>query len=434
MELCYCSADNRSTSSLPRLVKAVGDRCLSPSFWATLGKNWRGLLFDDVVVFTTNVMTEVLADAAAASQDPIVMAGRNATLGSFLLVSPACGALLARRSVMPKLGGPSGLLLAALEARCQLKSNARIADWSEWLQSVHRNSEMQPSLWALSNVPASRLSDVLWWSQRFRFADGAVPPSHRRGNASSSRVGFIVLTKQEFHDTRLAPLLKSWGRGARIILAASDSADERYPLTQDLNVRSKDDLGRKALMAWQRACDRADLDWIVMVDDDTFVITANLEAKLRKYDPSLPWYLGCKLTHLGMVARAPFVAGGAGIVLSRAALRRFCSAAMQSSACHPFRADSVMGAGDTAIGDCMDQLGIKPTNVEGFYPFPSFGMQDPNDNWCKRSWWTPKHVHCPPRPTAVTFHYVPPEMFSEMDWWITSFHRYPPPSRAPRRR
>lgn len=57
-----------------------------------------------------------------------------------------------------------------------------------------------------------------------------------------------------------------------------------------------------------------DTDWIVFVDDDTFVFPDRLEARLASLDASKPYYVGYTLDH---EPSGLFMSGGAGFAITR---------------------------------------------------------------------------------------------------------------------
>ncbi|EEQ83323.1 hypothetical protein RJZ56_003752 [Blastomyces dermatitidis] len=63
---------------------------------------------------------------------------------------------------------------------------------------------------------------------------------------------------------------------------------------------------------------RADANWYVFMEADTYIIWPNLLAWLRQFDADKPYYLGCPVQLYNNV----FAHGGSGFVLSRAALKR----------------------------------------------------------------------------------------------------------------
>ncbi|GMR62787.1 hypothetical protein PMAYCL1PPCAC_32982, partial [Pristionchus mayeri] len=74
---------------------------------------------------------------------------------------------------------------------------------------------------------------------------------------------------------------------------------------------------------------RADFDWIVQANDDTYMIVENLRTYLRTLDPNLPYYLGFRLK--------PYLPNrynqGGGYVLSRKALKLFADHAYNNTIC-----------------------------------------------------------------------------------------------------
>ena len=74
--------------------------------------------------------------------------------------------------------------------------------------------------------------------------------------------------------------------------------------------------------------------WFVFVDDDTYVYPSSLARTLSAFDPTLPHYLG--LYHTPRIdlewkeVHLAYASGGAGYVLSAAALRRHDRAGRKS--------------------------------------------------------------------------------------------------------
>uniref|UniRef100_A0A914W645 N-acetylgalactosaminide beta-1,3-galactosyltransferase n=1 Tax=Plectus sambesii TaxID=2011161 RepID=A0A914W645_9BILA len=108
-------------------------------------------------------------------------------------------------------------------------------------------------------------------------------------------------------------------------------------------------------------------DWFFKADDDTFVIVENLRLLLSKFDPSLPHYLGFRIK--------PYVSegynsGGAGYVLSRAALKMLVERLLPNITLCPDGASE-----DMQLGICLSKLGIVPGDSRDdkqkntFFPF-----------------------------------------------------------------
>jgi hypothetical protein len=275
----------------------------------------------------------------------------------------------------------------------------------------------------------------------------------------TDEISFAVLTSAKHHNTRLRDLFRSWGSRASIRIVATDNATDveaaSIPSLTVFPYHGRTLLGRKAMAIWARFCTdesfvtplgagsatsssastgAAQLNatnsassveeagkvtgakWFVMVDDDTFVAIHNLRWALSALDPLQPIYAGYVLTHM---PHKPIVGGGGGIVLSRAALQGICAAnKLTRSRCHP--EGVISQAGDTATRSCVvDELGIRPTHIEGFLPVGVKAMM--NASYCKAIWWWPEHIPCRPPSRVVTFHYVRRDEMLLADYWANTF-------------
>ena len=281
-------------------------------------------------------------------------------------------------------------------------------------------------------------------------------------------VAFAVLTQQSHFGSRLARLAATWGSLASIRVVASDNVTapwlEAYPAIVPLSqFRGRKSLGQKAMKLWSLLCEdssftgreaeaRTDLErlnvshpantdehgnvrranWFVMVDDDTFVVVPNLFAFLAELDPGKHFAGGYVLSHLP--GNATMIGGGGGIVLSRKTMTALCAAtASEESTC------SVSGvrvpAGDAATADCLDELGVKPTHVEGMMPFNVFDHTQ--RGYCARAWWYPTHMRCEPPRRLISFHYVRGRDYAAAHYFAHTFARVntvpgPPPATATR--
>lgn len=67
--------------------------------------------------------------------------------------------------------------------------------------------------------------------------------------------------------------------------------------------------------AWLKS---PDLDWYVLIDDDTYVLADNMGKWLNTLDPDQPYYLGSAVAGLSQI----FAHGGSGIILSRGLMKQ----------------------------------------------------------------------------------------------------------------
>ena len=356
----------------------------------------------------------------------------------------------------------------------------------ESISSLHQNRVLPPPLTiqddSLSVVRNSNSSSntplvVLLSTSSSR------EPLHDVGFVPFRRFLYTVLTSNANHGTRLRPLLTTWGRHATIPFLISDSHDPKFPRTRNLGPRHE--LGRKTLSGLREFCRmvsrktlhkilfqrRSDIhshhnvvngsssssttsigvgaDFYVISDDDTFIITHNLEEVIStNFDPKVPCYVGYALTHL----TEPFIGGGGGVVLSNATMEKFCSEIGEGSAaenhisegkkkgdgqdrmdikkggdsvvqspCNP-DADFIPKPGDMALFQCMNRLKISATHQDGFHPLFIHKIANPDGNYCSKIWWMPHHIQChPPNHRLISMHYVPVDRFYEVYYWAYLF-------------
>lgn len=242
--------------------------------------------------------------------------------------------------------------------------------------------------------------------------------------AVERKFGYIVLTSVDHHTTRIPNLMSTWGQHANILFIASDALDARYPLIIDLKEKGKRSLGKKAMKMMEMTCDQVEsgkLDYVVMADDDTYLVTPNLEYVFSQVDPDVPGYYGYSLTH----TKVPFIGGGGGIVFSRGTMKEVCAAAKsRGKAFNKCQWEQCEGLpGDIAISLCMQHVKVPAVHIDGFHPFPVHEMINEPKNWCTATWWIPKHLKCPPVPRAISFHYLAQERWKEYYYWTFRFQR-----------
>ena len=133
------------------------------------------------------------------------------------------------------------------------------------------------------------------------------------------KVAYIILSCEAYLPTRGKAQRDTWLRSvdAYWFLSAKENRDERV-LGWDTGDTYDHCVDKYE--AFFRTTD-IDADWIVFVDDDTFVYPQRLEAYLEQHDPTALYYIGRRLSDSPKDA----MSGGAGFVLSRSAYTQVCT-------------------------------------------------------------------------------------------------------------
>ncbi|CAD6195923.1 unnamed protein product [Caenorhabditis auriculariae] len=125
-----------------------------------------------------------------------------------------------------------------------------------------------------------------------------------------------------------------------------------------------------------------DFDWYLKADDDTYIIVEHLREYLSTLDPNEAHYVGYRLKPY---MEFGYNAGGAGYVLSRAAVRTFHDALYPNETLCP---DDIYE--DVGISRCLASAGIFPTdtrNSKGQNRFNTFTPSDVfHQNKADESW------------------------------------------------
>ena len=105
-----------------------------------------------------------------------------------------------------------------------------------------------------------------------------------------------------------------------------------------------------------------DQAWYLKADDDTYVILENLRYFLSNYNTNEAWYFGCNYRRF---VQAGYMSGGAGYVISQAALNRFVQEGLEgpSKVC---KTDS-KGSEDLELGLCLEKLKVQAGDSRDYF-------------------------------------------------------------------
>ncbi|KAM9729116.1 beta-1,3-glucosyltransferase isoform 1-T1 [Menidia menidia] len=182
-----------------------------------------------------------------------------------------------------------------------------------------------------------------------------------------SNVFVAVKTCQRFHSERVPVVKATWEKDAGFIEYYSDATDASIH-TINLGVPNTD-RGHcgKTFAILKHFLSKAvpEVDWLLIVDDDTLISLPRLRRLLRCYDPKEAVNLGERYGY-GLIQNGySYITGGGGMVLSRAAVSR-----LLSSSCSCYSHDA---PDDMVLGRCFTSLGVPLTHS------PLFHQAQPDD-------------------------------------------------------
>ncbi|KAF8383888.1 hypothetical protein PRIPAC_73030, partial [Pristionchus pacificus] len=198
-----------------------------------------------------------------------------------------------------------------------------------------------------------------------------------------------LLTSEKYHDTRALAVNETWLKRCDHGVFFTNKPfekEQRIPYRTVFSgiPDSYENLFYKSRYAFYYLSEimRADFDWFVKADDDTFIIVDNLRKYLRTLDPSQPYYVGYRMKPY---LENGYNGGGAGYVLSRKAVELFARHAYDNETICP---DDPYE--DVGIGRCLANLGIVPhktVNEHGQQRFNTYHPIRTLEGWSRQADW-----------------------------------------------
>ncbi|KAG8452839.1 hypothetical protein GDO86_004579 [Hymenochirus boettgeri] len=170
-----------------------------------------------------------------------------------------------------------------------------------------------------------------------------------------------IKTCKKFHKDRIPVVKKTWEWQAAHYEYYSDYEDKTIPTT-DLRIPNveRGHCGKTfAILERFMNLYISQIDWLIIVDDDTLISISRLQKLLSCYDPHESVFLGERYGYGLQAGGYNYITGGGGMVFSREAARR-----LMNSKCRCYSNDA---PDDMVLGMCFSSLGIAVTHSPLFH-------------------------------------------------------------------
>jgi len=242
-------------------------------------------------------------------------------------------------------------------------------------------------------------------------------------SSSSVRILCWVMTGPQNHYSKAIHVKNTWGKRCDKLIFFSSVEDKELGAVALNITEGRQNLWGKTKQGFDYVYKhhKADADWFLKADDDTYIVVDNLRNLLQDYNTQTETWFGHRFKYLG-----GYFAGGAGYVLSQGALKRFTQVGLKnSSLCSPENS----GDEDVNMGTCMKNLNVTvgdsrdSVGKKRFFPFhpqnhliPSSGRKD----WAYELYtqYAESNGTACCSDSAISFHYISPPTMYLLDYLI----------------